>query len=173
MRKYFNSSLLALVSFGVLAAGCAPPSGSFSRSTTRLGSRSDESSGSSSSTFSGELSKDAKEKKVGDVVLKYEDLKEGTGAEAKKGDTVDVEYTGWLTNGTEFDSSRKHGEPLTLTLGKTSVIKGWHEGIVGMKVGGKRKLFIPPELAYGPDGRPPVIPGNATLIFEIELLKIK
>src|SRR5262245_66084010 len=86
-----------------------------------------------------------KEKKVGDAVLKYEDLKEGKGEEAKKGDTVEVHYTGWLTDGKKFDSSVDRNQPFSFTLGQGRVIKGWDEGVAGMKVGGKRKLTIPPE----------------------------
>ncbi|HEY7424709.1 MAG TPA: FKBP-type peptidyl-prolyl cis-trans isomerase [Gemmataceae bacterium] len=113
-----------------------------------------------------------KEKKVGDAVLKYEDLKEGTGDEAKKGDTVEVHYTGWLTDGKKFDSSVDRKQPFSFKLGARMVIRGWDEGVAGMKVGGKRKLTIPSELGYGAAGRGP-IPPNATLIFEVELLKIK
>lgn len=104
--------------------------------------------------------------------LKYVDLKEGDGAMPKEGDVVTVHYTGWLTNGKKFDSSVDRDKPFVFAIGKRMVIKGWDEGVMTMKVGGKRKLTIPSDLAYGPDGRPPVIPENATLIFEVELLKV-
>ncbi len=102
------------------------------------------------------------------------DLTLGKGAEAKTGQTVSVNYVGTLADGKEFDSSRKPGrKPFVFTLGQGAVIRGWDQGVVGMKVGGKRKLVIPPQLAYGPSGRPPVIPPAATLTFEIELLEVK
>jgi FKBP-type peptidyl-prolyl cis-trans isomerase len=104
--------------------------------------------------------------------LKYEDLKVGEGAAAKSGDRVEVHYTGWLENGTKFDSSLDRGNPFPFPLGAGRVIKGWDEGVVGMKVGGKRKLTIPPALGYADRGAGGVIPPNATLIFEVELLKI-
>jgi FKBP-type peptidyl-prolyl cis-trans isomerase FkpA len=104
--------------------------------------------------------------------LKYEDLTEGTGQEAKAGDTVEVHYTGWLTNGTKFDSSLDRRSPFSFKLGARRVIAGWDEGVAGMKVGGKRKLTIPPELGYGARGAGGVIPPNAELIFEVELLKV-
>ena len=108
-----------------------------------------------------------------DSGLKYSDLKVGTGDTAKKGDTVEVHYTGWLKNGKKFDSSVDRGQPFSFKLGAGMVIKGWDEGVQGIKVGGKRKLMIPPELGYGKKGAGDVIPPDAELIFEVELLKIK
>jgi FKBP-type peptidyl-prolyl cis-trans isomerase FkpA len=104
--------------------------------------------------------------------LQIEDLKVGTGAEAKAGQSVSVHYTGTLTNGSKFDSSRDRNEPFDFQLGAGMVIKGWDQGVAGMKVGGRRKLTIPPELGYGAGGYPPVIPPNSTLIFDIELLEV-
>jgi len=105
--------------------------------------------------------------------LKVEDEVAGTGAEAVAGKSVTVNYTGTLTDGTKFDSSLDHGQPFVFNLGAGQVIQGWDEGVVGMKVGGKRKLTIPPSLGYGSAGIPGAIPGNATLIFDIELLKVE
>ncbi|MGH7903631.1 MAG: FKBP-type peptidyl-prolyl cis-trans isomerase [Candidatus Dormibacteraceae bacterium] len=102
--------------------------------------------------------------------LEYIDLKAGTGATARTGAKVSVQYTGWLSSGKVFDSSWTRGRPFSFTLGQGQVIKGWDEGVVGMKVGGKRKLIIPPGLGYGAKGHPPVIPGGATLTFEVTLL---
>jgi FKBP-type peptidyl-prolyl cis-trans isomerase len=105
--------------------------------------------------------------------LEMKDLVVGKGQEAKPGDDLVVHYVGTLADGKEFDSSRKHGQPFEFKLGAGRVIKGWDQGVVGMKPGGKRKLVIPPSLGYGPMGSPPVIPPNATLTFEIELVSIK
>ena len=105
--------------------------------------------------------------------LKYTDLVEGTGAAPKKGQTVTLHYTGTLESGKQFDSSRDRGKPMEFAYGVTPMIKGWDEGVATMKVGGRRKLVVPPALGYGPQGRPPDIPGNATLIFDVELLGVK
>lgn len=104
--------------------------------------------------------------------LKYIDEVEGTGASPTKGQTITVHYTGTLTNGTKFDSSRDKGQPIDFLIGVGKVIKGWDEGLMSMKVGGRRKLLIPPNLAYGAAGRPS-IPPNSTLIFDVELLDAK
>ena len=105
--------------------------------------------------------------------LKYIDEKVGDGAEAKKGQTVTVHYTGTLKDGKKFDSSLDRRQPFKFQLGAGDVIKGWDEGVAGMKVGGKRKLIIPADLAYGAAGRPPVIPPNSELTFVVELLGVK
>jgi len=105
--------------------------------------------------------------------LQYVDLKPGTGASPKTGQTAVVHYTGWLLDGKKFDSSKDRGQPFTFAVGRGQVIKGWDEGVATMKVGGVRKLIIPPELGYGARGAGGVIPPNATLTFEVELLEIR
>ncbi|MGH7316438.1 MAG: FKBP-type peptidyl-prolyl cis-trans isomerase [Candidatus Rokuibacteriota bacterium] len=105
--------------------------------------------------------------------LGYVDLVDGTGARPKTGDTVSVHYTGWLKRGAKFDSSVDRGTPFEFPVGKGRVIKGWDEGVISMKVGGKRKLIIPAHLGYGDQGAGGVIPPGATLIFEVELLGIR
>ena len=105
--------------------------------------------------------------------LKIESLTTGTGATPRRGQTVVVHYTGWLTDGTKFDSSVDRREPFEFALGTGSVIKGWDEGVAKMKIGDKVKLTIPGDMAYGPGGYPGVIPPNATLVFEVELLAVR
>ncbi len=104
--------------------------------------------------------------------LVIEDTTEGTGAVAAAGQYVTVHYTGWLTDGTKFDSSKDRDEPFEFSLGARHVIAGWDEGVQGMKIGGVRKLTIPPNLGYGARGAGGVIPPNATLVFEVELLNV-
>jgi peptidylprolyl isomerase len=141
-----RSVLLVLIMFGVLGAvgltGCGRQASTSSEPSTPPGS------------------------------LLVEDEVIGTGPAAKAGDTVTVHYTGWLTDGTKFDSSLDRAQPFTFVLGQQQVIAGWDQGVAGMKVGGKRRLTIPPDLGYGAQGAGGVIPPNATLVFEVELLQI-
>ncbi len=110
--------------------------------------------------------------KITDSGLKYEDTIQGDGDVAEAGQNVSVHYTGWLTTGSKFDSSVDRNEPFSFVLGRGMVIRGWDEGVQGMQVGGKRKLTIPPHLGYGAAGASGVIPPNATLIFDVELLAV-
>jgi len=105
--------------------------------------------------------------------LKIHVVQEGTGPSPQPGQTVKVDYTGWLTNGTRFDSSLDRAEPIVFAVGTGLVIKGWDEALLGMKVGGKEQIVVPPDLAYGEKGRPPVIPPTATLIFDVELVGVE
>ncbi|HEY8256043.1 MAG TPA: FKBP-type peptidyl-prolyl cis-trans isomerase [Gemmatimonadales bacterium] len=105
--------------------------------------------------------------------LRYVDVSKGQGEEASPGRSATVHYTGWLTDGKKFDSSRDRNEPFTFTIGAQQVIAGWDEGVAGMRIGGRRKLVIPPELGYGAGGAPPDIPPNAVLVFDVELMDVK
>lgn len=124
-------------------------------------------------TFAPELGVDLDAMQETPSGLRYQIMTEGTGEAAAAGDEVVVHYTGWLPDGTEFDSSRGAGQPFVFGLGGGEVIDGWDEGVAGMKVGEQRKLVLPPELAYGPEGAGDVIPPNATLVFDVELLEIR
>lgn len=105
--------------------------------------------------------------------LYLRDLRAGEGEPAAEGDTVVVHYSGWLPDGTQFDSSRDRGEPFSFVLGEGRVIRGWEEGVAGLREGGLRRLVIPPDLGYGPIGAGDVIPPDATLVFEVELLEVR
>lgn len=111
--------------------------------------------------------------RITDSGLKIEDLTVGDGAKAEAGQRVTVHYTGWLENGSKFDSSKDRNDPFAFKLGAGVVIRGWDEGVAGMQVGGTRKLTIPPQLGYGSRGAGGVIPPNATLVFEVELLGVE
>jgi FKBP-type peptidyl-prolyl cis-trans isomerase len=123
--------------------------------------------------FSAALGVDTAAMKKTPSGLRYQDVTEGQGKEATAGKPVSVHYTGWLPNGEKFDSSRDRGQPFGFTLGAGQVIAGWDEGVAGMKVGGRRKLVIPPDLGYGTAGAPPDIPPGATLVFDVELLDVR
>ncbi|HLY92024.1 MAG TPA: FKBP-type peptidyl-prolyl cis-trans isomerase [Candidatus Angelobacter sp.] len=164
MRSLTVVAMLALATLLIAQAGKKASSGTQKTGTAKASAAPDKSAGPA--------------KVTGDPVttpsgLKYWDLKKGTGATAVKGKTVKVHYTGWLTDGKEFDSSYDLGEPIEFGLGSGRVIKGWDEGIAGMKVGGRRQLHIPPELGYGSRGAGSAIPPNATLIFDVELISAK
>lgn len=155
MKKHCIVVLFALA--GVLSLGAQTTAKKPTHTTRRPASGPTKISGEGVKTSSG---------------LQYWDIKVGTGPEAKSGSKVKVHYTGWLTSGKKFDSS-VGSAPFELTLGQGEVIKGWDEGVAGMKVGGKRQLKIPPDLAYGEDGHPPQIPPNSTLIFDVTLVAVK
>ena len=123
--------------------------------------------------FSAELGVDTTTMTKAPSGLWYTDVAPGQGLEAEPGRTVRVHYTGWLPNGKKFDSSRDRGQPFAFTLGAGQVIAGWDEGVKGMKVGGRRKLVLPPQLAYGDGGAPPDIPPGATLVFDVEVLDVQ
>jgi FKBP-type peptidyl-prolyl cis-trans isomerase len=149
MRKIFLPLLIVLAALG-MACGSGDTNKAPASGPTKV-------SGQPTTTASG---------------LQYWDIAVGSGATAAPGNSVKVHYTGWLTTGKKFDSSRDRNEPFSFPLGAGQVIKGWDEGVAGMKVGGKRQLRIPPDLGYGASGAGGVIPPNATLIFDVELLDV-
>lgn len=163
--------LIAIALCTALAvAGCGGSDDSSTGSTKAEGSAPAESSGDASNRSKPRVTVPSA---APPKQLEETDLIEGTGAEAKAGDEVTVQYVGVnYKNGKEFDSSWSRNEPFPLTLGAGLVIPGWEQGIEGMKVGGQRELIIPPELAYGEEGRPPAIPPNETLVFVIDLLEV-
>jgi FKBP-type peptidyl-prolyl cis-trans isomerase FkpA len=156
MKKQFALVLTLFVALG-FASGCGNTNKSTTPGTTSAFSPT-KVNGQPNTTASG---------------LQYWDIVVGTGATAVAGNTVKVHYTGFLTNGKKFDSSHDRDEPFSFPLGAGQVIKGWDEGVAGMKVGGKRQLRIPPELGYGASGAGGAIPPNATLIFDVELLEVE
>lgn len=123
-------------------------------------------------TFAGELDVDLDRMERRPSGLYVEDVATGEGEPATAGQTVSVHYTGWLPDGTQFDSSHDRGEPIVFTLGAGEVIEGWDQGVSGMRVGGRRKLVIPPALGYGAEGAGGVIPPDATLVFDVELMEV-
>lgn len=150
------------------ATGSSSPSSSHRGSTGSAG----VSAGGMSSTAKSTASAFAGAEVTTPSGLRYQTLVEGTGAVATRGRVVSVHYTGWLTDGARFESSLDSGRPIEFPLGTPNIIRGWNEGLEGMRVGGKRRLTIPPDLGYGPTGRAPSIPPNATLIFEVELIGV-
>jgi peptidylprolyl isomerase len=178
----FTLLILALCAALVVSvAGCGGSSDSSTGSTessssSEAGGSSEESEGSSETDASGEKTKPTVTvpTEVSPKNFAIKELEEGSGAEAKKGDEVTVQYVGvGYDSEKEFDSSWSRNEPFTFTLGAGEVIKGWDQGVEGMKVGGRRELLIPGELAYGPEGSPPKIGPNETLVFVIDLLSVK
>jgi FKBP-type peptidyl-prolyl cis-trans isomerase FkpA len=182
IRTYALVTVALLVALSLAACGAAPQS---TNQTTQPSNQTEATEANPTTQSTGEASEppsaaepaggdtfpkaDAKETKT----LVVKDIKVGTGAEATPGKSVTVQYTGWLLDGTKFDSSRDRNQPFVFPLGGGQVIKGWDQGVAGMKVGGKRVLVIPPDLGYGAQGAGGVIPPNATLVFEIELLKVE
>lgn len=164
-----NSTLRAVLAIGTVlsltaASGCTKkdaPSGETTTTTTTTSTTAAPATPQGNGTVTAPVTE-----------LKIEEMKTGTGAEAKAGQQVSVHYTGWLTDGKKFDSSLDRGQPFKFMLGAGQVIPGWDKGVAGMKVGGKRKLTIPPQMGYGERGAGGVIPPNATLVFEVELLGV-
>ncbi len=166
------SIALLLIAAG-LSAGCSKPATTENTTGTEQSQSTPEESPETTAPEAAtpdEFPK-AEAKDVNKLIIK--DVKVGTGAEATPGKSVTVNYTGWLTDGTKFDSSKDSGQPFVFPLGAGQVIKGWDEGVAGMKVGGKRILVIPPDKGYGEQGAGGVIPPNATLVFTVELLDVQ
>jgi peptidylprolyl isomerase len=169
---------LLAIALSVLVAGCGYPDPGASASSSGPGAGTDIPTATPSPSPSVSPSPGGDDFNAGKGLpvvtlpdgLKYIDIVAGTGARPAKGDTISVHYTGWLSNGTKFDSSRDRGTPASFQIGVGGVIPGWDEAVLTMKVGGKRKLILPPALGYGTAGQPPTIPANSTLVFVVELL---
>ena len=168
--------LIIAACLALVVAGCGGDSSSTSSSATSSSPSASEEGGGNSSLENGSFAKPQVKVPKGPPPKKLveREIRKGSGATAKTGDEVTVQYVGvGYESGEQFDASWDRGEPFTFSLGAGEVIPGWDEGIVGMKVGGRRELIIPPELAYGPAGSPPVIGPNETLIFVVDLLEAK
>ena len=161
-----QSSIALSIALAFIVAGC----NTSTQKSGGMGSSTTTSSSGMSTTSAGATAGKVHKLASG---LQYEDLVVGSGKMAETGMNVSVHYTGWLTDGTQFDSSANSGSPLKFQLGAGQVIAGWEEGVKGMRIGGKRKLTIPPDLAYGARGSSGVIPPNATLLFDIELIDVQ
>ncbi len=175
--KYFFLAGLALAAVGFLMTyqgpKSKPPQDENALSPEQLAAISQAAEDKNNTAILGDnINNSNMQPKFDPTKLGIQDLKIGGGDEVKSGDKVSVHYTGWLTDGTKFDSSLDRGQPFSFTVGAGQVIAGWDQGLLGMKAGGKRKLTIPANLGYGGQGVPGTIPPNAILIFEIELLKI-
>jgi FKBP-type peptidyl-prolyl cis-trans isomerase len=162
MKRFLKIAVLALTTIGLAAQTSTTKSSTKTGTSTKKPATAARPNTNAPTKVTGEGTKTPSG-------LQYWDIKQGTGATALRGQKVTVHYTGWLTSGKKFDSSVDAGQPFSFTLGEGEVIKGWDEGVAGMKVGGKRQLRIPPQLAYGDRGAAGVIPPNATLIFDVQL----
>ena len=166
LNHHMNSCLLVLaLLLGLFASGCG---GGSSKTTTPTATSNESEAIQMARKLGTPTDKPVVTTKSG---LQYIDVKVGEGTPAAASNIVDVHYTGWLVNGTKFDSSLDRGQPISFLLGVGQVIKGWDEGLAGMKPGGVRKLIIPSQLAYGDSGKGGIIPPSATLIFEVQLVK--
>ena len=178
LKRVGVSAVVSFAPFALLALGCAkltePPKEEAIQAELAQPAASASAPPAPTATAKpAETQKPAEAPPPSNEKLEIKDLVVGKGTEAKTGDSVKVHYVGTLPDGKEFDSSKKHNQPFDFELGAGRVIKGWDQGVAGMKIGGKRKLTVPPSLGYGARGFPPVIPPNSTLIFEVELLEVK